>query len=297
MSAPDVAVVPAEWYEQELQEAREGLHPVMAEKVGQHEAQWSPQLLTRITELITGYVAPTVDHRPVGLDPMGGKGRAFWLDGLDMEVHCGEIERLYAGADRRIVVADARKLTYRDLGLDGPVNVVFTSVTFGNRDNESYDADMDKREANARAADRKVSTPGWNYGFGVGGEVVEGSTGADEFHDPAYRQLHVEIWQQQTSDEVLEPGGFVILNAKDHLSTMAKGAPDDPYRYWTDEHGGRCRYRVTDWHIDVLVGLGLRVVGRWKIATKGHRGRANVHRVPYEEMVLLQKPARNIVIV
>ena len=85
-----------------------------------------------------------------------------------------------------------------------------------------------------------------------------------------YRQLHSVIYRQCV--EVLQPGGLVLLNMKDH------------------RRSGVWQY-VTEWHLEALRIAGLRFVTAERIDVPGHGHGQNLHdRIDFETLLILRKP-------
>lgn len=134
----------------------------------------------------------------------------------------------------------------------GTFDAVVTSPASGNKMADSYDG----RDGSTRST----------YRCSLGRPLSPGSGAALQW-GAKYRDLHAAIWK--VCVEVLRPGGRFVLNTKDHPR-------------------GFERQRVTDWHIDTLVDLGLVVIDRTEVETPHFRFGANADARYPEELVVLE---------
>jgi hypothetical protein len=106
------------------------------------------------------------------------------------------------------------------------------------------------------------------YTHYLGRKLHRNNTGAMQWTDPRYKIVHIAVWTE--SVRVLIPGGSFVLNISDHYR-KGKLQP------------------VTDWHIGVLEGLGLKVIEHHKVATPRQRhGENGGLRPEYESVLVLR---------
>jgi tRNA G10 N-methylase Trm11 len=185
------------------------------------------------------------------LDPFAGTGGIHDLSRWlpDLETVGVELEARWAAWHPRTIVADARALPFRAASLD----VVATSPAYGNRMADSYDG--------RDGSDRRT------YRIALGQALRAGNSGALRWGEE-YRQLHRTAWAEAV--RVLRPGGLFVLNVKD---------PPGP---------GGVLLPVTDWHLDALAALGLRLVERREVPVPGYRrGRGAERRARHEIVAAL----------
>lgn len=210
------------------------------------------------------------------LDPFAGIGGIFALEkqttGRNFLVMGIEIEEEWAKQDRRIINADSIKWMTKRIadmnywmlqkrrylyGYDHSFNAIVTSPCYGNRMADKLLLDGTRRNTYANALGRNLSE-------GNSGSLQWGNEYKNE-----YRNFHYKAWKLAV--ELLDIGGLFILNIKDHI----RGGVQQP---------------VSDWHRDVLVGLGMEFVDRVKILTPGlGQGQNRDVRVDHEWVITFRK--------
>ena len=176
-----------------------------------HPAPFSPDVLE-------AFAAATPRGARV-LDPLAGIGRIHVLAGR--ETWGVELEREWARAHPRTLVADSRALPFPD----GTFDAIATSPPYGNRlaDNPLRFKKQSRRRT---------------YAGSLGRDLSPGSAASLQW-GPKYRGLMAGIWAE--SVRVLRPEGRFVLNVKDHIRAKSIAG-------------------TTGWHLQELIGLGLRLV-------------------------------------
>lgn len=187
------------------------------------------------------------------LDPFAGTGKVFNL--LDrfphLDITALEIEPEWAAWDDRILVGDAL-----DNGFpDNWFQVVFTSPAYGNRMADSFNA----------TESRKRNT----YHHKLGRKPSPNSSATLQWGEK-YREFHRDAWTETW--RVLEPGGLLLLNVKDHI------------------RNGEVQ-EVSQWHMGYFaIALNAHLVETAKVTVNGNRqGQNGSARVPFENLYLFQK--------
>lgn len=188
-------------------------------------------------------------------DPFAGVGTIHRLRStvLGVETFGFELEPEWAKQSPHTIVGDSRKI-YAYFG-EPLFDAIVTSPCYGNRMADHHNA----REGSKRNT----------YKHTLGRDLSEGSSAGMQWGDE-YREFHEDVWAQCV--KILKPGGVFVLNMKDHVR---KGAIQ----------------HVTDWHLEVLTGLGLEVEHSYWIEAKGNRqGENGDVRVDHETITVLRKP-------
>jgi tRNA G10 N-methylase Trm11 len=201
---------------------------------------FSPIILDVAAELLSN----SVRSGALVLDPFAGTGRLHQLDhyrtiGLEIEPEWAELHSA-------TMVGDATELPLADAVVDA----VVTSPTYGNRMADHHEA----RDGSYRRT----------YRHALGRPLAQGNSGSLQWGD-RYRDLHEHAWSEVR--RVLRPGGFLLLNVKDH------------------QRCGR-RVEVCVWHLAVLERLGFTLTATVEVETNGFRYGAN-RAVRYPEMLFL----------
>jgi hypothetical protein len=161
----------------------------------------------------------------------------------------------------QLLIADSRKL-YRRFA-PGTFDAIFSSPTYGTRMADHHDA-QDRDPETGELTSRHT------YTHTLGRKLSAGNSGAMQWGD-AYRGLHEVVWD--LCEWLLEPGGLFVLNVSDHV----RGGETVP---------------VTAWHLETLLGLGLKLVAH-AIAVRTPRlrhGANHEKRCPAESVALFWKP-------
>lgn len=189
-------------------------------------------------------------------DPFAGTGRIFDLVryGFQGRITASELEPEWAALHLGIEVADALALPYPDAVFDA----IVTSPTYGNR-----------------MADAFTSGEGWEnargtrntYTHALGRKLDLRNSGRLQWGDQ-YKEFHRLAWME--ARRVIRPGGWLVLNVSDHIRAGVV-------------------QMVTNWHIDVLEGLGFRL-DRWHTVTtrRNRYGQNGNVRVAYESVIRLE---------
>lgn len=188
------------------------------------------------------------------LDPFAGTGRIHSLL-TDKRFTFGvEIEKEWADMHPRTNHGSALYLPW----IDNTFDAIATSPAYGNRMADKYDG-RDGSERNT-------------YRIALGRDLDRDNGGAMQWGDE-YREFHAKVWTE--ARRVLKPGGFLVLNMKDHIR---KGQ----------------RQFVTNWHvIHLQTVLGFHEISAERIPTAGLAYGANSKvRIDYEEVVKLWLPTK-----
>ena len=207
-----------------------------------HPARYTEVLLPVFVEMLRG------SRRVV--DPFGGTGRIFrlnqWLP--ELEIQAVELEPEWAALNPRTTLGNALALPWSA----GYFDAVCTSPAYGNRMADKILIDGYQRNTYANDL----------------GRALHPDNGAGMQWGEAYRSFHVGVWREAV--RVLQPGGRLVLNIKDHIRDGE-------------------RQLVTDWHIAALVDLGFKVEAHRKIETPGNGfGAWRDYRIPYESVILFR---------
>ena len=185
-------------------------------------------------------------------DPFAGTGKIMLLKHWlpDARIYGGELEREWAAQTRGIIIADALRLPFADAAFAA----IATSPAYGNRMADHHEA---------QDASKRIT-----YRHCLGRPLSAHNAGGLQWGD-AYRAFHRAAWREVT--RVLASNGRFVLNCKNH------------YR------GGQLM-RVTEFHLETLCDLGLRV-REWHLEfCPGMRfGAHSGERVEHEDVILLVK--------
>jgi SAM-dependent methyltransferase len=151
-----------------------------------------------------------------------------------------------------VLCADA--FDYLAMTADGSWDAIVVSPVYGNRMSDHFVAkDASKRNT---------------YTHRLGRQLSKNNSGKLQWGDE-YRVFHFGLWKECV--RVLKPNGKFILNIKDHIR---KGE----------------RQFVTDWHIEILEGLGMEIVEHAKIEVPSLKnGQNSGLRIPYESVILFER--------
>ena len=167
------------------------------------------------------------------LDPFGGVGTIHELR-PDVETHAIEIEAEWAAASPHTTHGDSTRAG--DLFPVGHFDAIATSPAYGNRLADAFYNAADAQSRNSYALD-------------LGRALDDGNGAGMHFaKDGRYEDLHRAVWAAVVP--LLRPGGLFVLNCKDF------------------QRDGKLM-RPTGWNLEVLTGLGLRVVDLHTLPAKG----------------------------
>lgn len=232
------------------------------------------------------------------LDPFAGTGRVHELTsqyatfGVELEKEWNDIavERAAEHAAENSIAAnylgDVMELE-KSWSNPGLFDVVFTSPCYGNRMADHHNALEKCKECKGVGTINSVYDP-WSKCEkcdGVGRRVYKRNTykhylGRDLTPNSAaamqwgfeYRRFHIRAWVEVM--KVLKPGGWFLLNVKDHIR-------DDK------------RKQVAGFHVRTLQMLGLIIHDIEIIPTTGNgMGKNREKRVPGELLITLHKPTK-----
>ncbi len=214
-----------------------------------HPAKFSLMVWDVIVTLADFYV-PALQGAFV-LDPFAGTGIIHRLRSLGYETLGVEIEPEWAHMSPYTVVGDATNLPVRTASVD----LIVTSPTYGNRMADHHNAkDGSKRNT---------------YKHTLGRDLHPNNSGQMQWGEK-YRALHRLAWKE--AYRVLKPGGFLVLNCKDHV------------------RGGEVQ-EVTAFHQARLQMEGFEYRVEWFVKVPGFRQGANGNlRVEEESVSVWKKP-------
>jgi len=224
-----------------------------------HPAKYSPQ----IVEAIRNIIAPLHEDAIRVLDPFGGVGGIFDITNrMEAIATCVEIEPEWAA----VAIEHAASLSYfgnvecadffkwADTCMK-QFDFVITSPTYGNRMADHHEA----REDSKRNTYRHV----------LGRPLSENSSAAMQW-GAEYRAFHMKAWAAVF--RLVRPGGYFILNVKDHIRKDAK-------------------MPVTTWHKTAAQMCGFNYITQYKVPVKGNgQGQNGKVRVDHEMIYVFQKP-------
>ena len=168
--------------------------------------------------------------RAVVLDPFAGTGRIHELaDQLHVKTRGVEIEPKWAAMHADTIEGNALELTNEFP--PGTVAAIATSPTFGNRMADTYTDDTVRQ----------------TYTAANGEDLHDDNSGSLQWGDE-YRAFHEVAWAE--AEAVLKAGGVLSLNIKNHIRQGVE-------------------QRVTEWHINTLLSLGLVLEAIDIIPTRG----------------------------
>lgn len=243
----------------------------MKRKTHPHPAKFSDEVLAASALLLDIYCRqlPTVEGCwPIVLDPFAGVGRVVELHqpGSNWRWVLNEIEPEWAAdcADAIMLAEVDGIVTCRDWLASpghpswfGSCGLVITSPTYGNRM-------ADRHEPGAEDRSTRIT-----YRHKLGRRLTAGNSGGLQW-GATYRLFHDEAWRLVW--ETLLPGGFFLLNMKDHVR-------DDEVQ------------PVTNWHKTTLETIGFSMVEERWVGVPGMRFGANRNqRVDHESVSLWRKP-------
>lgn len=223
-------------------------------------------------------VAKLVDLQPDReewsvLDPFAGVGGIFDLHTMEMDYDAGELLFKITGIEIEEEWAEAARhheryraahdqiiaMDFFDFAMHPSVrdsfDIIITSPTYGNRMADHHEAKDDSKRN--------------TYRHTLGRPLTEGSSAGLQWGDE-YREFHRNAWEEVY--RLLKPGGYFILNVKDHIRKGEK----QPVSAW---HRACC---------ERVVGFTKR--GETHMSVRGNRqGENHEARVDHEHIYLFQK--------
>lgn len=177
----------------------------------------------------------------------------------DLRITCVEIEPEWAAVAAQHPL---RKQTdyvlcmdFFDMASIVRYRFIVTSCTYGNRMADHHNAtDLSKRNT---------------YRHVLGRELTENSSAAMQW-GPEYKQFHKDAWRKVYA--LTAPGGYFILNVKDHIRKGVKQP-------------------VVAWHRATCVAAGFQLVDDVPVPVRGNRqGENGQVRVEHEHVMVFQRP-------
>lgn len=223
-----------------------------------HPAKFTDVILDAANDMLNASVCPRNRLIPPTMyDPFAGTGKGLEYFQATGEFDCfgTELEQEWADQSPLVVCRDSLEYMECFASFRGPkYDVVFTSPAYGNRMADHHEAkDTSKRNT---------------YRHALGRPLTEGTSAGMQWGDE-YRAFHAEAWGLVF--QVLKPGGWFLLNVKDHIR---KGAVQ----------------LVSEWHREACWLLGFEQHRHLLVGTPGNRQGANGEkRVEHEHLLLFRK--------
>jgi hypothetical protein len=210
------------------------------------------------------------------LDPFGGVGGIFDLHSMEWDFDAGqlvfhitsvEIEEEWSG------VASGHP-RYRPHTSDRSLAMDFFDFAIHPANREAFDLVVTSPTYGNRMADHHTPSPEDTserntYRHKLGRPLTEGSSASLQWGDE-YREFHRAAWDEIF--DLLEPGGYFILNVKDHIRKKTKQP-------------------VAAWHRAYCGSIGFNLITDSQVAVRGNRqGENGEVRVDHEHVFLFQKP-------
>lgn len=214
---------------------------------GKHPAMFPP----RIIEAIRRQFDLDGKDRGIGvLDPFCGAGRIAQVAPGNWHCYGIEIEDEWASQARDVGVTCRTGDSRTSLDDEDALPIfpdefaaVITSPCYGNRMADLYAPPPDVKHRMRRT-----------YRIALGRDLSEGSAGGMQW-GATYRELHRDVWTSCVAH--LRPGGKFILNIKNHV----RGGVEQP---------------VSEWHVQILLGLGLYLRGAEFVPLRGDQNTATM---------------------
>lgn len=202
----------------------------------------------KFTDTVLDHIKLVLEDNWKVLDPFAGTGK---IKQIFPSAICVEIEPEWASMAKGIR-GDALNLPFADETFDA----IATSPVYGNR----------MSDHNRMIIDKSIRH---TYRHSLDHDLHPHNSGTLQW-GKNYREFHEVAWLE--CERVLKPGGFLILNVKDHIR---KGELQE----------------VTLWHKSVLVRKGLYLKQHYKVKTPSMRFGTNSHlRLDHEHVMVFQKP-------
>lgn len=246
----------------------------LGDKPVAHPAKYSRSVINSImheVQLIVDQYEDKTDWKI--LDPFAGVGGIFDLHTLEGDYDAGDLYLLISAVEIEHEWAEQAALhpRYRpgydhvypmDLfdwvmhpSLMESFDIVITSPAYGNRMADHHEAKDDSVRN--------------TYRHKLGRPLTQGSSAGMQWGDE-YREFHRDAWQSMWG--VLEPGGWFILNVKDHIRSGEKQP-------------------VSLWHKKTCESIGFKPYRTVQPGVRGNRqGENGEVRVDHENIYIFQKP-------
>jgi tRNA G10 N-methylase Trm11 len=244
------------------------------ERTIQHPAKYSRSVTHAITRLLTKLAVTHPEKSDWAvLDPFGGVGGIFDIHVIEGDFDAGEltytitcIEIEQEWANDALLHARYRPAHDQVLAMDffdfaihpamhEAFDLVVVSPTYGNRMADHHEAKDDSVRN--------------TYRHKLGRPLSENSSAAMQWGDD-YRDFHRAAWDEVF--DLIEPGGYFILNVKDHIRKGAKQP-------------------VSAWHKAYVGSIGFNLIEQINVGVRGNRqGENGDVRVDDEQVYLFQKP-------
>lgn len=224
-----------------------------------HPAKFSNEIISTIAPFVRDLQIKRI------IDPFAGVGRLSLLRAAlaqeqAISIDYVEIEPEWAAA---IPYHPSDRVYVGDMRLVVPMLMAFQPTTRG------YDALVTSPTYGNRMADTMLPDPKWqrhSYTTDLGRKLSAGNSGSLQW-GRSYREFHIEAWA--TAVRAIRPGGYIILNISNHIRNKEE-------------------QKVSEWHVETLLGHGFRVVTTAPVITKRLRQGANRERVSSETVVVMQ---------
>ena len=183
------------------------------------------------------------------LDPFAGTGRVHELrERAGVNTIGIEIEPEWAAKHPDTIEGNALELT--NTIEPESIDAIATSPTYGNRMADHHDAKDDSVRL--------------TYKHTLGRDLSDDNSGQLQWGDE-YRRFHQIAWAESVA--TLKPGGTLTLNIKNHKR-------------------GDVEQRVSEWHLNTLYDLGMRLIALDIVPTKGLMAGANADTRTLAEFVM-----------
>lgn len=231
-------------------------------KPPRHPAKFSDDILTKAVTLLDEAVPRDVGQRPTLYDPFAGTGKGVdFMNANGYDAWGTELEVEWASMSADVYCGGAlpymrRLLTCIEAGSNAKKwDLVFTSPCYANRMADHHEAKDDSKRN--------------TYRHQLGRPLTEGSAAGMQW-GKEYRAFHTQAWSLVY--QVLRPGGYFLLNVKDHI----RNGEQQP---------------VSLWHRDMVQAIGFEPHGAYRVRTPGNRqGQNGEARVDFEWLFLFRKP-------
>lgn len=217
-----------------------------------HPSVYSNNLLPIFAEILNKYGSKCV------LDPFAGTGKIALIRayGFVGEIHCSEIEPEWPKSSPYNVdhwnIGDSENLS--NIYEANKFDAICTSVVYGNRMSDHH-------KSNDKS--RRVS-----YRQYLGRDLTDGNIGKMQWGEK-YRLKHSNIYKELY--KIIKPNGIFILNVSDHIRS-GEVMP------------------VSQWHVDELTKVGLKLVQTIEVQTQRMKYGENRNlRVSHENVFVLEK--------